>query len=119
LEKRTDEEPKRIVEKRKSFQEAMNTGVKICLGGNISVYPHGENYRELELMVEYDMESIGMLKSATSVNADVFELTTKTGRIKAGLLANIVAMDGNPEQNIETFQNVKFVMKSGQVYVNK
>jgi imidazolonepropionase-like amidohydrolase len=70
-------------------------------------------------MMGYGMKSIDVLKSATSVNADVFELTTKTGRIKTGLLADIIAVDGNPEQNIETFRNVKFVMKAGQVYVNK
>lgn len=117
--KGTDEEPKRIVEKRKSFQEAMNTGVKICFGGDVGVYPHGENYRELELMVEYGMKPIDVLKSATSVNADVFELTSKTGRIKAELFADIIAVEGNPRDNIQTFRNVKFVMKNGQVYVNK
>lgn len=117
--KGTDEEPKRIVEKRKSFQEAMNTGVKICFGGDVGVYPHGENYRELELMVEYGMKPIDVLKSATSVNADVFELTSKTGRIKAELFADIIAVEGNPRDNIQTFRNVKFVMKNGQIYVNK
>jgi imidazolonepropionase-like amidohydrolase len=117
--KETDEKPERIVEKRKSFQGALNAGVKICFGGDVGVYPHGENYRELELMVEYGMKPIDVLKSATSINADVFELTNKIGRLKTGLLADIIAVDGNPEQNIKTFRNVKFVMKSGQVYVNK
>lgn len=117
--KETNEEPTRIVEKRRSFQEAMKAGVKICFGGDVGVYPHGENYRELELMVEYGMKPIDVLKSATSVNADTFELTDKTGRIKAGLWADIIAVDGNPAQNIQTFQHVKFVMKGGQLYVNQ
>ncbi len=82
----------------------------------MGVYQHGENYRELELMVEYGMDGIAALQSATSVNADLFHVGDRLGRLKAGLLADIIAVDGNPGEDISNLRRVRFVMKGGTAY---
>ena len=108
----------RIVKKKKSFKLALQSGVDIVFGGDVGVFTHGENYRELELMVEYGMEPIKALQSATSVNARIFHLHD-LGQIQSGFLADIIAVDGNPVQNIGQMRKVRFVMKDGVVYKNE
>lgn len=109
-------EPTRITEKKRSFKAALDAGVKICFGGDVGVFAHGDNARELELMVAYGMKPIDVLKSATSVNADVFGLAGTLGRVKPGLLADLVAVEGDPTVEIAAVRRVKLVMKGGVVY---
>jgi imidazolonepropionase-like amidohydrolase len=111
-----DPEPERIAEKRASFQAALDSGVTICFGGDVGVYPHGDNVRELEMMVDYGMTSIQALRTATSGNADIFHLETQLGRIKPGLLADLIAVDGNPAETIADLRRIRLVMKDGQIY---
>lgn len=111
-----DPELPRIAAKRKTFQEALAAGVTICMGGDVGVFSHGDNAREMEMMVEYGMKPIDVLRSATSINADVFGYGNKIGRIKQGLLADIIAVSGDPSQNIKAIRNVVFVMKDGKIY---
>ena len=73
----------------------------------------------MELMVEYGMKPVEVLKSATSVNADVFGYQEQIGRLKTGLLADIIAVDGNAIENISAVRNVSFVMKDGTIHLNK
>ena len=108
-------EPERIQLKRKSFKEALASGVKICMGGDVGVFPHGENAREMEMMVEYGMKPINVLQSSTSINAEVFKLKD-LGNIKTGYLADIIAVQGEPEKQISSLKNVIFVMKNGIIY---
>ena len=114
--KGVDPEPARITAKKKSFQAALKSGVTICMGGDVGVYTHGDNAREMELMVDYGMKSMDVLKSATSVNADVFGYADKFGRIKKGLLADIIAVKGDPSRTIGDIRNVVLVMKDGKWY---
>ena len=111
-----DPDPKRIVNKKKSFALALKAGVTICMGGDVGVFAHGDNAREMELMVEYGMKPIEVLRSATSINADAFRYGDKIGRIKKGLLADIIAVEGDPSVNIKNIRNLKLVMKDGVVY---
>ncbi len=111
-----DPEPAGIAEKKKSFASALKIGVTICMGGDVGVYTHGDNAREMELMVDYGMKPIDVLKSATSVNADVFGYAEKIGRIKKGLLADLVAVEGDPSITIKAIRQVKLVMKDGVLY---
>lgn len=111
-------EPARITAKKKSFQSALQNGVTIVFGGDVGVFSHGDNAREMELMVEYGMKPLDVLRSATSVNADVFGYANKIGRIQKGLLADIIAVKGNPLENINDVRNVQFVMKDGKIYLN-
>lgn len=113
--KGVEEEPERIKKKRVSFKQAMDAGVKICFGGDVGVFAHGDNARELEMMVEYGMNTIDALKSATSVNADAFHVNKEVGRIKNGLFADILVVDGNPIQQISNIRKVKLVMKNGKL----
>ncbi len=112
-----DPEPARIIQKRKSFKLALESGVDIVFGGDVGVFKHGENYRELELMVEYGMTPTKALQSATLLNANIFHLDN-LGQLKKGFLADIIAVDGNPTKDIKTMRNVRFVMKDGVVYKN-
>ncbi|MEO6069062.1 MAG: amidohydrolase family protein [Chitinophagaceae bacterium] len=114
--KGVDPEPQRITAKRNSFQAALKAGVTICMGGDVGVFPHGENAREMELMVAYGMKPIDVLRSATSVNADVFDYASKIGRIKKGLYADLVAVEGDPSKNITLLRTMLFVMKGGVIY---
>jgi imidazolonepropionase-like amidohydrolase len=115
--KGVEPEPERIKKKRESFKEAMAAGVTICMGGDIGVFTHGDNAREMELMVDYGMKPLDVLRSATSVNADVFGIGTFVGRVKAGLLADLVVVEGNPVSNISQVRKVKWVMKEGLIYL--
>jgi len=111
-----DAEPDRIKAKRKSFKDALDAGVIICMGGDVGVFAHGDNVREMEAMVDYGMKQLDVLKSATSVNADVFKISNNVGRIKVGLLADIIAVEGDPSENISQLRKIKLVMKGGVVY---
>ena len=114
--KNIDPEPQRIVDKKKSFAAALKSGVTICMGGDVGVFVHGENAKEMELMVEYGMKPIDVLKSATSVNAVVFGYADKIGRIKPGLFADMVAVDGDPLMDIKNTRKIKLVIKDGVIY---
>jgi imidazolonepropionase-like amidohydrolase len=108
-------EPDRIVEKKKSFAAALAANVTICMGGDVGVFTHGDNAREMELMVEYGMKPLEVLRSATSVNADVFGIGAAVGRIRAGLDADILVVEGNPSNNIAQVRKVKLVMQRGVI----
>ena len=111
--KNNQPEPTTILKKRKSFSDALQSGVIICMGGDVGVFSHGDNAREMEMMVEYGMDPIAVLRSSTSVNADVFRINSTSGRIKPGLLADLIIVEGNPSQNIHAIRNIKMVMKNG------
>jgi imidazolonepropionase-like amidohydrolase len=112
--KGVDPEPDRIRNKRASFATALRSGVEICFGGDVGVYPHGDNVRELELMVDYGMPTTDVLRAATAGNARVFELGDR-GRIASGLLADLVAVRGNPATDITALRAVELVMKGGEI----
>lgn len=109
-----DPDPERIVAKKAVFRKALDLGVKIGMGGDVGVYPHGENAWEMELMVEYGMLPIEVLRAATSLNADTFHLADR-GRIRAGLLADLVAVAGNPLDDMHVIRDVRLVVKGGEV----
>lgn len=111
----TDPEPERITKKKASFKLALEAGVQIIFGGDVGVFTHGENYREMELMVQYGMKPLDVLTSATSLNASIFHLD-KLGKLEKGFLADIIAVKGNPLKDISVMKNVSLVMKDGVVY---
>jgi imidazolonepropionase-like amidohydrolase len=110
-----DPEPTRVKNKRKSFSDALSSGVTICAGGDVGVFAHGENVRELEMMVEYGMKPMDVLKSVTNVNAKYFHLN-ETGKLKEEMLADIIAVKGDPSKRISDLREVVFVMKDGVIY---
>jgi imidazolonepropionase-like amidohydrolase len=112
--KGVDPEPARITGKRQSFAAALESGVDICFGGDVGVYPHGDNVRELEMMVDYGMSSDAALRAATAGNADMLELDDR-GRVRPGLLADLVAVRGDPASDISALRNVVLVLKGGTV----
>jgi imidazolonepropionase-like amidohydrolase len=102
--------------KKASFKAALDAGVTILSGSDVGTFPHGDNAREIEAMVAYGMKQIDALKSATSVAARVFHMENQIGRVKEGLLADLIAVDGDPTENISALRRVKFVMKNGTIY---
>jgi imidazolonepropionase-like amidohydrolase len=110
-----DPEPGRITRKRESVRMALDAGVPICFGGDVGVYPHGDNVRELELMVEYGMSSHDALIAATSGNARIFDLNDR-GRLQSGMLADVIAVRGDPSNDISALRRVVLVIKGGTVY---
>lgn len=108
-------EPARITAKRASFKAALAAGVTICFGGDVGVYAHGDNVRELELMVEYGMNALDAVRSATAINARLFHLDQRVGSIKPGLLADLIAVEGDPTRDIRVLRKVQLVMKDGRV----
>jgi len=112
--KATDPEPARIRAKRASLTLALDAGVEICFGGDVGVYPHGDNVRELELMHEYGMSRRDVLHAATAGNASIFSLD-RLGSIAVGKLADIVVVEGNPEQDLAALYRVRMVIKNGEI----
>lgn len=110
-----DPDPARIIAKRASFQAALQVGVTMCFGGDVGVYPHGDNVREAELMVDYGMSAAAVLHAATAGNARIFALDGRLGAIRPGLLADLVAVTGDPSADITALRNVILVMKGGAV----
>ncbi|EAQ97787.1 metal-dependent hydrolase family protein [Congregibacter litoralis] len=111
-----DPEPARITQKRASFQAALDSGVDICFGGDVGVYPHGDNVRELEMMVDYGMTPGDALHAATAGNAELFHLSDTVGSVKSALLADLIAVRGNPLEDIAALRNITLVMKAGVTY---
>jgi imidazolonepropionase-like amidohydrolase len=103
-----------IAQKRASFKAALDAGVTILSGSDIGVFPHGENAREIELMVDYGMSRLDALKAATSVAGRVLHMNI--GAVKPGMFADLIAVDGDPATDISALRRVKFVMKGGTVY---
>ncbi len=112
-----DPAPARVEQKKETFQLALQVGVPICFGGDVGVYTHGENVKELELMVEYGMTALDALRSATSLNASLFGVDNRIGLLKEGLLADLIAVTGDPTKDIGALWNVIWVMKGGEVYL--
>ena len=111
-----DPDPVHIINKKKSFAAALKVGVTICMGGDVGVFAHGDNAREMELMVDYGMKPMDVLRSATSINADAFGYGDRIGRIKKGLFADIIAVEGDPSVDIKNVRKIKLVMKNGNIY---
>jgi imidazolonepropionase-like amidohydrolase len=114
--KDVDPDPERVRQKKASFKAALEAGVPICFGGDVGVYPHGENVTELELMVEYGMSPLSAVRAATSGNAALFGLDHELGSVAEGLLADLIAVEGDPTEDIAVLWNVVWVMKGGVVY---
>jgi imidazolonepropionase-like amidohydrolase len=114
--KGVDPEPARVRNKKKSFAAALAAGVTICNGSDVGVFSHGRNAKEVELLVEYGMQPAAALIAATSTDAKVLHMEDEIGAVKPGLLADLVAVDGNPVTDIHALENVRFVMKGGRVY---
>lgn len=106
--------PASVLENRDSFKRALKAGVPICMGGDVGVYTHGTNVIEMELMARNGMRPDQVLIAATSGNAAIFKLTDR-GAIRPGLLADLVAVEGDPTRDISAVRNVRLVLKGGKV----
>ncbi|HML15555.1 MAG TPA: amidohydrolase family protein [Bryobacteraceae bacterium] len=110
---RQTESPARIA-KRASFKAALDAGVTILSGSDVGTFPHGDNARELEAMVDFGMPPVDALKAATSVAGQVLHMDI--GVVRSGMLADLIAVDGDPAREISAIRRVRFVMKGGAIY---
>jgi len=102
-----------------TFARAYKAGVKIAFGTDAGVFAHGKNWREFGYMVEAGMPAIEAIQCATLHASDLLGTSAQLGVIEKGMLADIIAVDGDPVQNIAVMEKVTFVMKDGKVYKNK
>jgi imidazolonepropionase-like amidohydrolase len=106
--------PESVQQNRRAFGLAMAAGVPICMGGDVGVFAHGENWFEMDAMRRAGMSAADVLIAATSGNARIFHLSDR-GEVRPGLLADLIAVDGNPTRDVSAVRNIRFVMKDGQV----
>jgi imidazolonepropionase-like amidohydrolase len=111
-----DPDPQRITDKHRAVQAARQAGVTLAMGGDVGVFPHGDNALEMELLVQdYGFTPLEVLRQATSGNARIFHLADR-GRVAAGQLADLVAVAGDPTQQVQALRQVRLVMKGGVLY---
>lgn len=101
-----------------TVRKAIQKGVKIALGTDAAVYPHGRNAEEMAELVRLGMKPVDALRAATSVDAELFGLSDRLGSLEAGKIADVIATPGDPTRDITLAQKVFFVMKDGVVYRN-
>jgi imidazolonepropionase-like amidohydrolase len=110
--------PKAVELARSGFNAARAAKVTICAGGDVGVFAHGDNVRELELMQAAGMPAREVLMAATSVNARIFRIDNKVGAVRPGLLADLIAVEGNPTEDVRLLRQIRFVMKGGAIVAN-
>lgn len=101
-----------------TFAKAYKRGVNIAFGTDAGVFPHGQNAKEFGYMVEVGMPPMEAIQSATLINAKVLGLANELGQIKPNFIADIVATDSNPLEDITAMERISFVMKDGNIYKN-
>jgi len=101
-----------------TFKKAHKRGVKIAFGTDVGVQAHGTNWKEFVYMVKYGMNPMDALVSATKTTAELLGETDNLGSISVGKIADIIAISGNPLEDINNMENVIFVMKDGMVFFN-
>ncbi len=111
-----DPAPPSVAEARRAFAAAMKAGVAICVGGDVGVFPHGDNAREAELMAAAGMAPAQVAIAATSGNAAIFGVADRIGALKPGMMADLIAVEGNPLASVGALRKIRFVMKDGTVY---
>jgi len=119
--------PQQVIEKekivgktqRENFRKAFNAGVKMAFGTDAGVYPHGWNGKQFFHMVKWGMTPMQAIQSATVSAADLMGWSSKVGSVRAGKLADIIAVTTDPLKDIKSLENVEFVMKGGKIYKNR
>jgi imidazolonepropionase-like amidohydrolase len=101
---------------RDNFRKAFTAGVRMAFGSDGGVYPHGDNGKQFRYMVEYGMTPLQAIQAATIHAAELIGWTGKVGAIQSGYYADIIAVDGDPLKNVELLEDVRFVMKGGEVF---
>jgi len=108
-----------VLHHKEVFQKAMKMGVKICFGTDVGAFEHGTSTREFLRMVEYGMKPIDAIRTATVRAAELLRMEKQIGSIEGGKFADIIAVEGNPVDDIKALTRVVFVMKAGQVYKSR
>jgi imidazolonepropionase-like amidohydrolase len=111
-------EKERIVgqAQRDNFQKAHEAGVRMAFGSDAGVYPHGDNGKQFAYMVQYGMTPMEAIQAATVHAAELIGWPADVGAIESGMYADIIAVRGNPLEDVRELEDVRFVMKGGEVY---
>ena len=109
-------EPPRLRSKRDAMKAAIEAGVTFVNGSDVGVFAHGDAAREIELLVEYGLTPVQALRAATGAGAKALHLGETLGAVKPGLLADLIAVEGDPTADIKALRKVRLVMKGGTTY---